>query len=42
MVEKTLGLMFFMKHSRKLKNTEMYIYLRITVDGRFNQLFLIL
>jgi integrase len=38
MVEKTLGLMFFLKHGRKLDNTEMYIYLRITVDGRSNEL----
>jgi site-specific recombinase XerD len=38
MVEKTLGLMFFLKHARKLDNTEMYIYLRITVDGRSNEL----
>jgi len=38
MVEKTLGFMFFLKHGRKVENTEMYIYLRITVDGRSNEL----
>ncbi|WP_454802994.1 site-specific integrase [Mucilaginibacter phyllosphaerae] len=38
MLEKSLGFMFFLKHGRKLENTEMYIYLRITVDGRSNEL----
>jgi integrase len=38
MVEKTLGLMYFLKHDRKQDNTEMYVYLRITVDGRSNEL----
>jgi hypothetical protein len=36
--KKNLGLIFFLKHGRKLNNTEMYIYLRITVDGRSNEL----
>jgi hypothetical protein len=38
MVEKTLGLMFFIKRSQKSEKNEMYIYLRITVDGRSNDL----
>ncbi|MEP1257641.1 Arm DNA-binding domain-containing protein, partial [Algoriphagus sp.] len=33
MLEKSFGLLFFLKQSKKNKNGEKYIYLRITVDG---------
>lgn len=33
MLEKSFGLLFFLKQSRKSKNDERYIYLRITVEG---------
>ncbi len=33
MLEKSLGLMFFLKHPRNYDGGLMYIYLKVTVDG---------
>src|SRR3989442_11118848 len=33
MLEKSFGLLFFLKQSKKQKNGLQYVYLRITVDG---------
>ena len=33
MLEKSLGLLFFLKQSKIEKNESQYVYLRITVDG---------
>src|SRR5690349_16768878 len=33
MLEKSFGLLFFLKQSKKQKNGAQYIYLRLTVDG---------
>lgn len=33
MLEKSFGLLFYLKRSKKNQNSERYIYLRITVDG---------
>ncbi|WP_158829928.1 Arm DNA-binding domain-containing protein [Mucilaginibacter lacusdianchii] len=33
MLEKSLGLMFFLKQPRNYAGGEMYIYLKVTVDG---------
>lgn len=33
MLEKSLGLFFFLKQPKKRKSEERYVYLRITVNG---------
>ncbi|MHB8206280.1 Arm DNA-binding domain-containing protein [Mucilaginibacter sp.] len=38
MLEKSLGLMFFLKQTRNYEGGEMYIYLKVTVDGVFKDL----
>ena len=38
MLEKSFGLLFFLKQSKKNKNGEKYIYLRITVNGVVKEL----
>ncbi|HEY0054309.1 MAG TPA: site-specific integrase [Pedobacter sp.] len=38
MLEKSFGLLFFLKQSKNQKNNERYVYLRITVDGTSKEL----
>jgi hypothetical protein len=38
MLEKTFGLLFYLKPARNQKGTVRYIYLRITVDGKVAEL----
>jgi hypothetical protein len=34
MLEKSFGLLFFLKQPKSQKSGERYVYLRITVDGK--------
>lgn len=38
MLEKSLGILFFLKKPKKVKSKECYVYLRITVDGKAREL----
>src|SRR5437868_11217653 len=38
MMEKSFGLLFFLKQPKNYKNGPMYLYLRITVDGASKEL----
>ena len=38
MLEKSFGLLFFLKQTRNQQQREKFIYLKITVDGKANEL----